>query len=264
MIALIDADSLIYVAGWHFKDSEDTEAVRLDCYSLFMDILDQTKATHYIGVFSDNDTFRHREYTQATYKGNRKGTPNWVIRWKGVIIDYLCEEFHFVKAIGLEADDIVAALHTDETVICSPDKDTKQRPGLHYDTKKKILQEIDEFQAWYNLYTQMLIGDTTDNIVGVPKVGPVTATKLLKSCTTKEELEAVVLNEYMRYFNAEGDIIYANTLNTVMMLSPNHYYWNNVLPITNMKGKDYITSFIPSEKPKRTNTDENMWNNLGW
>ncbi len=50
--------------------------------------------------------------------------------------------------------------------------------------------------AAMSIATQLIEGDSTDNIPGLPGVGPVTAKKLLKGLNTREELHNCVKKEY--------------------------------------------------------------------
>lgn len=90
----------------------------------------------------------------------------------------------------LEADDLLGvemtrpwATENQEVVMWSPDKDMKQIPGMHLltgpgdDDTRIITISTDEADYWH-LY-QTLVGDSSDGYPGCPKVGPVTAQKIL-------------------------------------------------------------------------------------
>ena len=82
---------------------------------------------------------------------------------------------------NIEADDamgIYATLH-EGNVICSPDKDMRQIPGLLYNLKETTLITPDDGNQWH--YIQTMAGDQTDGYSGVPGIGIKRATELLES-----------------------------------------------------------------------------------
>jgi 5'-3' exonuclease len=120
----------------------------------------------------------------------------------------------------LEADDIVGYLaykpEFGECIICSPDKDLKQIPGTLYDYKKGEMMIITPEAAEDHFKMQMLCGDATDNIKGVPGLGPVKARAKLSEGKSVYDL-------YVDYFGTHyGAIIYAETLATVQVIQPGH------------------------------------------
>ena len=65
------------------------------------------------------------------------------------------------------------------SIICSVDKDLHQIAGLHYNWVKEEYREVSEHEALKYFYTQLLTGDSADNIKGVWKCGPVKAAAIL-------------------------------------------------------------------------------------
>lgn len=61
---------------------------------------------------------------------------------------------------------------------------------------KKEVFEVSVFEAMYSFYLSLLTGDPTDNIEGVPGIGPKRAEKILKDCETEEEMYEKVFMEY--------------------------------------------------------------------
>lgn len=182
MIALIDADSICYIVGWHFKDAglEHTAMVETSCDSMLTAIFKATNATKYLGSFSSKQTFRHIEYKYAGYKANRKPKDEWALLWEPVIKNHLQKVWHFHQPEStFEADDIICATHemlkiqTTELIVCSPDKDLQQIEGLHFNYKKmeEGIKHVDNDTAGFNFWLSMLMGDTTDNVKG-QLVGP--------------------------------------------------------------------------------------------
>lgn len=240
-LSLIDADSIVYIIAWHHKDLDvlDDSFVVQAVDSIVTEILARTNATHYFGTFSAAKNFRDEIYRAAKYKGQRGEKPEWVIKWAPTIVGRLREHWGFVTpTLSIEADDVLAGYkyaHTEldalgvEIIYCSPDKDLKQLPGTHFDYKHIDLPcvTVNEFDAAYNFYYQMLVGDTVDNIKGIPGCGEKKAKEALKDCTDKQQLKDVVHKRYLAHFGEYyGEIIYEETHNTLQLLTPSHYLWD--------------------------------------
>jgi 5'-3' exonuclease len=247
MTALIDADSLVYVIGYNFRDSNHEDAqvqeeVKANCDLFLRDILTMTGAEMYLGVFSvpSAENFRTALYKYSVYKGNRGEKPEYMTRWEDVIKShYIMQHGFFVPAVPVEADDVLAAVAHEFTrtnklhVICSPDKDLRQVPGVHYDYRRKTeegqyseLFHVSEEEAYWNFWTQMLTGDSGDCVAGIPGMGEVKARKFiqeLKENCSKVETAHRVLGCYRKYFgDYYGDIIFKETLHTLRLLCPLH------------------------------------------
>lgn len=177
--ALIDADSIIYIVGWQYKDSDDAAKVADVVDQFIADIMIVTQSTQFAGFFSSKKTTRHEIY--PAYKETRREIDPGIAKWKPFILEYCQEYWGFYTTPNAEADDAVAVLQNNmvNTVICSPDKDLKQIPGRHYDYKKGLQAYVSPEEGKYNWAVQMITGDTTDNIKGVPGAGPAAAKKLL-------------------------------------------------------------------------------------
>jgi 5'-3' exonuclease len=106
----------------------------------------------------------------------------------------------FVVVDGIEADDAVGiaayALDEEESIMVHIDKDLNQFRGHHYNYRKKEKYYVSEFAGWYSFYLQILTGDRIDNIEGLKGIGPAKGAKILKDCTTVEELYDAVLKAY--------------------------------------------------------------------
>ena len=152
--------------------------------------------------------FRHAVATVKPYKGNRKDvvkpyhTDN--------ILTYMLAMYDCKVANGYEADDLMMIdcyKDLDNTIICTRDKDLRQGGKHHFgwecgkqpqfgpkeidsfgeltydETKKTLKGEGIKF-----FYSQLLTGDTVDNIPGLPGCGPAKAFKLLDGIETELEL----------------------------------------------------------------------------
>lgn len=126
---------------------------------------------------SKGRSFRQHVATIRPYKGNRDVRHQPV--HKEAIIEYLKDRYNAHVTEELEADDLLAINGLQGGVVCSIDKDLLQVPCRHYDWTTGQLLTIDENDGHYNLWAQILSGDSTDNIVGVPGVGGAKAYKYL-------------------------------------------------------------------------------------
>ena len=147
--------------------------------------------------------FRHKIF--PLYKANRDATPEDLVRQLDPI-------HRMVRALGLrlevsqgcEADDCIASLAArfaaeHPVIIVSGDKDLKQCLGPNVymwdpaSKEEKLVSEAD-FTAesgvtpaqWPDV--QALIGDTSDNIPGVPGIGPKTARQIFSICPSLEDI----------------------------------------------------------------------------
>lgn len=190
--AIIDADSIAYIVGWEHRDSESTEDVSRVTNGFISQMLAQLQARQFAGFLSPKRTFRHTVYPD--YKAKRKPADPGIERWKPFINEYLRQNWGFVEWDHHEADDAVAVLgtHILNTVMCSPDKDMKQVPGNHFDYRKGIRFTISFEESEYNLWYQVLMGDSGDGIPGCPGIGKVTARDILMLDTGDTYREKVI------------------------------------------------------------------------
>lgn len=165
-------------------------------------ILEQTCCKEYdIWLSPAAETFRHRLATIKKYKGNRD--PLHRPLHYDAITTYLVGRWGALTAPeGVEADDVLAwSLEGNPDVcIATIDKDLDQVSGWHYNFVKKEMYYIDPDEAIYNLHTQALVGDSTDNIQGCPGIGPVKARKILEKCTNETDMIAAVKAAYVKAF----------------------------------------------------------------
>lgn len=210
-VLLIDADALIYYEA--FKDQSEKDA--------FIGIDDRMKQIcydndcyNYIGFLTGSKEDRCFRYDVAKTKGYKSSR----VAEKPVLFNpvknYLKEKYNCEISRGLEADDCVAYWKLNlglETTICSPDKDVfKQIPGTHYNFKWKSWDDKGRFittteeEGEKFLWQQVLMGDSTDSILGIPKVGEKTALAILEK-NPSMRYELAVLDKYREVFGiAEG------------------------------------------------------------
>ena len=125
--------------------------------------------------FSDSRNFRKE--ICADYKGHRnRKKPCGYKR----VIKELSNRYEVIKLPTLEADDAMGIYATDYpgSIICSPDKDMRQIPGLLYNMDETNVITPEEGRRWH--YIQTLAGDQTDGYSGCPGIGIKRATALFE------------------------------------------------------------------------------------
>ncbi|MBN2899597.1 MAG: DNA polymerase I [Clostridia bacterium] len=162
----------------------------------------------YISVAFDmkGPTFRHKQYDD--YKGTRAGMPDDLAVQMPILKEMLdLLQIHRMELQGYEADDLIGTVAKNcsangiEVVIITGDKDALQLvdDNISVHITKKGISEIvpytdDLVFEEFGISPHQIIdfkglsGDTSDNIPGIPKVGPKTATKLLQQLKTVEDV----------------------------------------------------------------------------
>lgn len=155
-------------------------------------------------------TFRTERY--ADYKGTRDKTPEELLSQFPLLREFAANMgIPFLEKDNYEADDIIGTLATQAAAkgydvrVITGDRDALQlvRPNLRVLLTKKGISEIKDydtaaFEEEYGFEPLKLIdlkglmGDTSDNIPGVPGVGPKTASKLLLAYGSVENVLAHV------------------------------------------------------------------------
>lgn len=150
------------------------------------------------------------------YKANREGRKPF---WYPEVRQYM--EHNYDCEIGLrhEADDLIAMAAGDDTVIVSIDKDFFQIPGKHYNWVKEEIVDVDAEAALRFLAVQRIMGDSVDNIKGIPGWGESKATAHLMN-SEKATLDLMVLEAYEQAFPETGMALWLATLNTAMVTLP--------------------------------------------
>ncbi|WP_226667077.1 DNA polymerase I [Metabacillus litoralis] len=210
-IVLIDGNSIAYRAFFALPLLNNDKGVHTNAIygftMILMKILEDEKPSHMLVAFdAGKTTFRHKTFQE--YKGGRQKTP-----------PELSEQFPFIRELldayqvsryeleNYEADDIIGTLSRQaekedyEVKVISGDKDLTQlvTNKITVDITRKGITDVDSYtpdfvQEKYGLTPDQIIdmkglmGDTSDNIPGVPGVGEKTAIKLLKEFSTLENV----------------------------------------------------------------------------
>lgn len=210
-LVLIDGNSLLYRAFYalpllHTSDGIYTNAV-YGFLTMFNRVMQQEQPSHVAVAFDkDKQTFRSEMYHD--YKANRSAAPDELGGQFALIREVLAAlNVAFIEVPGYEGDDIIGALSqlADEaemdTLIVTGDNDALQlvservkvllnKKGI---TETELYDEARVLEKWEVAPARMteikaLMGDSSDNIPGVPGVGAKTAVKLIKEYGTLENL----------------------------------------------------------------------------
>lgn len=191
MKALIDADIVAYRVACTLQEDDAEDFVYARTEDLVDSILVATEATEFQLYLTGKDNFRYTIYPE--YKAHRpKEKPFWLEKCR----QYLMATFNAIIIDGQEADDALGIAQTDNTIICSIDKDLLMIPGKHYNFVKDEFITQTDFDAIKHFYMQCLTGDRADNIKGIPKIGPKKAEKILAKCLTEKEMFNAVRDAY--------------------------------------------------------------------
>jgi len=189
--ALIDGDIVAYRAACVCEEDDSEDWVFSKVEDIIDDILFNTYADEYRVFLTGKDNFRYAIYPE--YKAHRpKEKPFWLQK----IRDYLVKEFNAEICDGQEADDALGINQTEETIICTIDKDLLMIPGEHYNFVKKEFQRVEYLQGLKHFYMQCLTGDRSDNIKGIPGIGPKKAESILSGCVTDQAMFNAVRYAY--------------------------------------------------------------------
>lgn len=197
---LIDSDIIAYRCGFACKDESLKTALRttdkfVEDVIVFADHADFFYDEWRLFLTGKNN-FRYEVAITHPYKGNRTQPKpphlqeirkHLVGKWGALVCD------------GQEADDAIAIEATklgDDSIMATVDKDFNQVPGWHYNFIKREHYYVDEAEGTRFFYTQLLTGDSTDNIFGLERVGPKKAAKILEDCTNEEEMYTACLEAY--------------------------------------------------------------------
>jgi len=215
-LIIFDADSIIFTVAWKFRTKKSNNLVKLNTNKFISDVLRHANADDYLGFYGakddgDIDTelkINFRYEIDPKYKANRPITPDFVIKWRPIIHNEFKSNWGFLPVEGMEADDAVAIAvekhrkDYDEIIVATFDKDLKQIPDItFYNMREHKMEKITKENAAKNFYTQMLMGDSTDNIPGLKGVGKAGAVKILKDCTTEFSLFRTTVREYKKAFD---------------------------------------------------------------
>ncbi|MUM77948.1 DNA polymerase I [Pseudodesulfovibrio sp. F-1] len=207
-VYLIDGTALFYRAFYARADLKRADGFPTNAINttlrVLMNLLRDENPGH-VGFIMDGKgpTFRHQLYER--YKAQRPAMPEPLAQQiepvrRGVELLGV----RLIVSDGVEADDCICSLahkykQERPVVIVASDKDLKQCLDrnvvlLNQAGKADKIITLESFREEEGLEPaqwpdfQAIIGDSADNIPGIPKVGPVTARKIMAICPTLEAL----------------------------------------------------------------------------
>lgn len=208
-IYLVDANNLIFQVFHAIPEMSSPRGEPVNAvFGFTRDLLFllESKRPDYLIVAFDppGDTFRHT--LDAEYKGQRSETPVDLRPQFSAIRRVLAAlRIPAIELPGYEADDVLATLaHRGaqagaDCFLVSGDKDCRQLLSERvkiFNVRKNQLYDSASLQADWGVRPdqvidfQALVGDSVDNVPGVPGVGPKTATELLRQFGTLDALLA--------------------------------------------------------------------------
>ncbi len=176
----LDGDIILYSVGFASQDDPVEYALksaRSACETVMYDL--GASRLHIYLTGSGN----YRESVVDDYKANRRGTDRPT--HYAAIKEYMIDTLGAILIEGEEADDALgygAVQHGHG--IATLDKDLDGVAGVHYNWKKRSVYYVSPEDADRFFYTQLLTGDSTDNIRGLFK-----RTGVKAMAATKEPLE---------------------------------------------------------------------------
>ncbi|WP_435736072.1 DNA polymerase I [Cellulosimicrobium sp. PMB13] len=213
-LLLIDGHSMAYRAffalpaeNFSTTTGQHTNAV-YGFISMLINLLRDEEPTH-VAVAFDAGRQSFRTEVLPSYKGTRESTPE---PFKGQVplIKEILETLRIptLEREGYEADDIFATLATQgaaagmEVLVCSGDRDSFQligpdvtvlypKRGVSELARMDAAAVVEKYGVPPERYPDLaaLVGETSDNLPGIPGVGPKTAAKWI---TTYGDLEALL------------------------------------------------------------------------
>jgi 5'-3' exonuclease len=207
IVSVIDADFIPYYVCHNKKDSE--EKTLNDCLNLcdefISNINNSINADYYVGFLTEGKCFRYDIYPE--YKGNRKylQQPKYLDEVKQRL-----RALGFTGQKGYEADDLCMSFKAQnsqfKSIIVSPDKDLLGICEKSFNPRLMAFNEHTKEEIVENFWKSMIIGDTADNIKGIPGKGKSFAEKLLLNLDDDESLRNTVLEEYVNHFGEYNGI----------------------------------------------------------
>lgn len=149
------------------------------------------------------DNFREQIAVTRPYKGGRPAKPEHYLACR----EYLINKWAAEVCDGEEADDAISIQqwgcwrYGEQSCIVTIDKDLNMIPGLHYNFVTKDEFYVEQEDADHFFMCQLLSGDSTDNIVGIPTVGGATAKKIIGDKRGEDAFDLV----RTRYQQVYGD-----------------------------------------------------------
>ncbi|MGN0322114.1 MAG: DNA polymerase I [Oliverpabstia sp.] len=255
-IVLIDGHSILNRAFYGLPDLTNSEGLHTNAVYGFLNIMTkilEEEKPQYLTVAFDlhAPTFRHKMF--EAYKGTRKPMPEELRQQVPVIREVLqAMGVRIISQEGYEADDLLGTIAKKseqqgmEVTIVSGDRDLLQLATDHIliripKTKggKTIIEDyhtqqvVETYRVTPSQIIELkaLMGDTADNIPGIPGVGEKTAAKIIAAYgsieNAHEHLEEIKPNKAKESLRDHYDLaVLSKQLATINTDSPITFDWN--------------------------------------
>ncbi|OQX51626.1 MAG: DNA polymerase I [Candidatus Aminicenantes bacterium 4484_214] len=242
---LIDGNSILYRAYYAIRNLATSQGFPTNAIYGFLQTLGKIKEEKkppYLAIVFDahGPTIRHEAYQE--YKANRKPMPEDLVIQVPLLKKILqAQRLKLLEIEKFEADDVLASLaikaatHGYKPVIVTTDKDLLQvvtRNIFVFNPVKNKLYTPEEVKRELGVYPQQVIdvlalmGDSSDNVPGVPGIGLKTARKLIQQFGSLTNL----LNNLDKLKNPRVKNTIANNLD-VLELSKNLVTVESQIPL---------------------------------
>ena len=247
-LIIIDGNSLLHRAFYALppmnnKEGKPTNAI-YGFFGMLLGLIDEYKPEYLAVAFDRHEkTFRHERYSE--YKAGRRTTPD-DLRPQFPLLRESLEKMGIctLDLLGYEADDILGTVSKRadamdiRTYVVTGDRDALQLAGGNVNviiTKKGVkeielyneekLMEVYQLTPPQMIELKGLMGDTSDNIPGIPGVGEKTALKLLHQYPTIENLyeniDQLPKNKlYEKLVNNKESAFFSKMLATIIRDAP--------------------------------------------
>ncbi len=208
-IYVLDAVNFLFrsyyaIGGMTNPKGESTGALFGFIRSVFKIIKDYSP-THLVAVFDGPENTKSRKELYIDYKIHRSGMPDDLVPQLGWAMEF-CEMAGIPLLVqpGVEADDVIGSVakwagnQGVKTFLCSSDKDLAQLVtdavfvlNIH---KNNLILDREKVKEVFNVFPEQIIdllammGDSSDNIPGLPGIGPKTASQLLNEFETLDKI----------------------------------------------------------------------------
>ncbi len=233
------------------KDGRFTNAIQ-GFMNIFLSLKNEYKPDRVAIAFDlKAPTFRHEMYKD--YKAGRKGMPD-ELREQMPVIKQLLKilGYKIIEQEGWEADDILGTISAackgeDKCFIATGDRDSLQlisdnsvvllatSKGTVYYDKAKLFEDYG-VEPYQMIELKALQGDSSDNIPGVPGVGPKTAGDLIKKYTTVnyiyENIDTLDIRGTLKdkLVNNKEQALLSHTLGTIRTDAPIDMDFDTYIP----------------------------------
>ncbi len=206
---LVDVSSFIFRAYYAIRNLTNRKGEPVNAIygvaTMLARLIEEAKP-RYISIVYDSKEPSFRKLAYDAYKANRSAAPDDLVP-QFDRIEQLIESmgFHSIRRSGIEADDLIATLARrwtrenpkHQAVLVTGDKDLMQLVDdrtAAWDTMKGVLYRAPEVEEKFGIPPTLvrdylaLVGDSSDNVPGVPSIGPKGAVELLKAHGSLEKL----------------------------------------------------------------------------